>query len=182
MSFFEHRNSKKYRTICETLREIETKFPETKELTQEAIGYAKKMDRKLVEYKEKFGAKDYLPEVFTKPTKEKRKITPKTLFGTIINYWDLGTSKIIGRFQTGISLIIMLTTLLAVYGLRIGAIEFLGAIILLALIGLSAGIIYRHTGLYAKEVDKFVEMNPYYTELLERVKNIEGVQKESLKQ
>ncbi|MBI5884796.1 methyltransferase domain-containing protein [archaeon] len=53
------------RTICETLREIKAKFPESALLADEAIGYAQKMDKKLREYK-----RDYESGVFTLPSKE----------------------------------------------------------------------------------------------------------------
>lgn len=62
-----------YRTICETIRDIyyKTNDREIQELCIEATDYAKRMDAKLREYKDKYNAPDYAPEVFQKESTER---------------------------------------------------------------------------------------------------------------
>lgn len=142
-----YKEGRKYRTICEVIREIETKHPEERELCEEATYYAKRMNAKLIQYKQ-----DYVKEVFDKPTKENTKVK-RNLFGLIINMIDLGSNKVIGRMQGTLSLTLLVFTYLSVQGLFFDWVTMLIFFIGVICIIFFSGAIYYKTKLFAKEVD-----------------------------
>lgn len=94
-------------------------------------------------------------------------------FGIIVTYWDLGTGKVISRFQTSASIVLMVFTLLAVYGYKFGIIEFIGFAVVIVLISFFLGVVYNRLGLYKYEISKSMAIHPYYKNQQEQLDRIE---------
>lgn len=106
----------------------------------------------------------------------------KTLYGTVINYWDFGLTKVLGRTQTSGSLVIMIATMLGVYGFKFQWWEFVLAFLGMNVIVTIVGFFYVKKNFYKKEVDNLTLRNPYNLEMLNRVRNIERLVEEIAKE
>jgi hypothetical protein len=97
--------------------------------------------------------------------------------GRLIKYWEAGYGKVLARFYSMLSFILMASTYLLVQGFQVGFMEtflvFLGMVVLVFVIG----VIYVKTGFLKAEQGAFFNENPEFVSLRKELKEIKDLLK-----
>jgi len=98
----------------------------------------------------------------------------KNIFASLVNYWDIGKSKVFGRIQGLITLALTFFTWLAVYNLEVSTWWIIPFILTFIIGFIFVGWIYVKFKFFKIETKKLAEFDSHHQELNDRLKNIEN--------